>query len=128
MDGAQNSRVFLRLMQQRHENSFSFTWDFFGKTPPFHIQRIPSQLQERYSFIMSSRRRRHIEEPEDESEDDGPIEEEEDNDSNAVDVKQDPEFSGEDDPVGKYRPGSIRRIKLKNFLTYERVEFSPGPR
>ena len=75
---------------------------------------------------MSSRRRRHIEEPEDEFEDDGPVEEEEENDSNAV--KQDPEFSGEDDPVGKYRPGSIRRIKLKNFLTYERVEFSPGPR
>ena len=30
--------------------------------------------------------------------------------------------------VGDYRPGSIRRIKLTNFLTYEAVDFCPGPR
>ena len=30
--------------------------------------------------------------------------------------------------VGDYRPGSIRRIKLTNFLTYDAVEFCPGPR
>jgi len=27
-----------------------------------------------------------------------------------------------------YKPGSIRRVKLKNFLTYSDVEFCPGPR
>jgi len=27
-----------------------------------------------------------------------------------------------------YKPGSITRIKLQNFLTYAQVEFSPGPR
>jgi hypothetical protein len=30
--------------------------------------------------------------------------------------------------VGDYKHGSIRRIKLHNFLTYSDVEFSPGPR
>jgi hypothetical protein len=30
--------------------------------------------------------------------------------------------------VGDYKPGSIRRIKLHNFLTYRDVEFCPGPR
>jgi len=30
--------------------------------------------------------------------------------------------------VGDYKPGSIKRIKLKNFLTYADVEFQPGPR
>jgi hypothetical protein len=28
----------------------------------------------------------------------------------------------------EYKPGSIRRIKLKNFLTYNDVEFRPGAR
>jgi len=27
-----------------------------------------------------------------------------------------------------YKPGSIKRVKLKNFLTYDAVEFFPGPR
>ncbi len=27
-----------------------------------------------------------------------------------------------------YKPGSIKRVKLKNFLTYDAVEFWPGPR
>ena len=27
-----------------------------------------------------------------------------------------------------YKPGSIKRVKLKNFLTYDAVEFTPGPR
>jgi len=30
--------------------------------------------------------------------------------------------------VGDYKHGSIRRVKLSNFLTYSDVEFSPGPR
>ena len=30
--------------------------------------------------------------------------------------------------VGAYKPGSIQRIKLRNFLTYQDVEFKPGPR
>lgn len=30
--------------------------------------------------------------------------------------------------VGDYKPGSITRIKLHNFLTYQDVEFKPGPR
>lgn len=30
--------------------------------------------------------------------------------------------------VGDYKHGSIRRIRLTNFLTYAHVEFSPGPR
>lgn len=30
--------------------------------------------------------------------------------------------------VGVFRSGSIRRIKLENFLTYDAVEFEPGPR
>lgn len=30
--------------------------------------------------------------------------------------------------VGGYKPGSIKRVKLTNFLTYENVEFCPGPR
>mmetsp|Transcript_26638 Transcript_26638/g.55195 ORF Transcript_26638/g.55195 Transcript_26638/m.55195 type:complete len:1127 (+) Transcript_26638:256-3636(+) len=28
----------------------------------------------------------------------------------------------------RYKPGSIKRVKLKNFLTYDAVEFYPGPR
>jgi len=27
-----------------------------------------------------------------------------------------------------FKPGSIKRVKLKNFLTYDAVEFMPGPR
>ena len=27
-----------------------------------------------------------------------------------------------------YKPGSIKRVKLTNFLTYDAVEFFPGPR
>ena len=37
----------------------------------------------------------------------------------------------ENDPlnvVGTYKHGSIRRIKLHNFLTYTDVECRPGPR
>lgn len=30
--------------------------------------------------------------------------------------------------IGGYKPGSIRRIKLKNFLTHSHVDFCPGPR
>jgi hypothetical protein len=30
--------------------------------------------------------------------------------------------------VGLHKPGSIKRIKLHNFLTYADVEFEPGPR
>lgn len=33
-----------------------------------------------------------------------------------------------DPEVGTYKPGSVTNIKLKNFLTYEKVEFTPGPR
>jgi hypothetical protein len=33
-----------------------------------------------------------------------------------------------DDLVGDYRPGSIQRVKLHNFLTHSNVEFKPGPR
>ena len=33
-----------------------------------------------------------------------------------------------DDAVGDYRPGSIQRVKLQNFLTHGNVEFKPGPR
>lgn len=32
------------------------------------------------------------------------------------------------DTIGDYRPGSIRRVKLQNFLTHGNVEFKPGPR
>lgn len=27
-----------------------------------------------------------------------------------------------------YKAGSIKRVKLNNFLTYDAVEFFPGPR
>jgi hypothetical protein len=30
--------------------------------------------------------------------------------------------------IGDYRPGSIQRVKLQNFLTHSNVEFRPGPR
>ena len=30
--------------------------------------------------------------------------------------------------VGDYKHGSIRRVTLKNFLTYSDVDFVPGPR
>jgi hypothetical protein len=30
--------------------------------------------------------------------------------------------------IGDYRPGSIQRVKLHNFLTHSDVEFRPGPR
>lgn len=30
--------------------------------------------------------------------------------------------------VGLHKPGSIKRVKMKNFLTYESVEFTCGPR
>ena len=33
-----------------------------------------------------------------------------------------------DDVIGDYRPGSIQRLKLQNFLTHGNVEFKPGPR
>ena len=36
--------------------------------------------------------------------------------------------SGVDNAVGDYKPGSITKIRLKNFLTYKLVEFEPGPR
>lgn len=28
----------------------------------------------------------------------------------------------------EYKPGSIKRVKLNNFLTYDAVEFFPGAR
>jgi hypothetical protein len=34
----------------------------------------------------------------------------------------------EDENVGRHRPGSIKRIKLHNFLTHGDIEFWPGPR
>jgi hypothetical protein len=34
----------------------------------------------------------------------------------------------DDDVIGDYRPGSIQRVKLQNFLTHGNVEFKPGPR
>jgi hypothetical protein len=30
--------------------------------------------------------------------------------------------------VGLHKPGSIKRVKMKNFLTYDSVEFTCGPR
>jgi hypothetical protein len=33
-----------------------------------------------------------------------------------------------DERLKRYKPGSILRVKLKNFLTYAEVEFNPGPR
>ena len=36
--------------------------------------------------------------------------------------------NNDDDVIGDYRPGSIRRVKLQNFLTHGNVEFKPGPR
>ena len=33
-----------------------------------------------------------------------------------------------DEVVGDYKPGSVTKIKLENFLTYGHVEFEPGPR
>ena len=34
----------------------------------------------------------------------------------------------DDNVIGDYRPGSIQRVKLQNFLTHGNVEFKPGPR
>lgn len=34
----------------------------------------------------------------------------------------------DNDVIGDYRPGSIQRVKLHNFLTHANVEFKPGPR
>ena len=36
----------------------------------------------------------------------------------------------EEEPAAEslYKPGSISRVKLHNFLTYNEVEFFPGPR
>ena len=39
-----------------------------------------------------------------------------------------PDDDDHDDMSRFYKPGSIRRIRLKDFLTYSEVEFSPGPR
>lgn len=36
--------------------------------------------------------------------------------------------ANDDDAIGDYRPGSIQRVKLQNFLTHGNVEFKPGPR
>ena len=33
-----------------------------------------------------------------------------------------------DERAAAYKPGSIVRVRLKNFLTYADVEFKPGPR
>ena len=30
--------------------------------------------------------------------------------------------------VGEYKPGSILRVKMVNFLTYKEAEVCPGPR
>lgn len=31
----------------------------------------------------------------------------------------------QDERATHYKPGSIKRVKLKNFLTYDAVEFTP---
>lgn len=49
-------------------------------------------------------------------------EEEEDSNDNLRTVSRD----STEEQV--YKPGSIRRVRLKNFLTYNNVEFQPGPR
>ena len=36
--------------------------------------------------------------------------------------------ASDDNVIGDYRPGSIQRVKLQNFLTHGNVEFKPGPR
>lgn len=43
--------------------------------------------------------------------------------SAVVDDRPSPE-----DILAEYKPGSIRNVRLKNFLTYDNVEFQPGPR
>jgi len=49
----------------------------------------------------------------------------------VLEVEEDDDDLVEDveiDPVGTYKPGSIKRIKLTNFLTYGDVVVRPGPR
>ena len=36
--------------------------------------------------------------------------------------------SGDQEPKLEYPHGSVVRIKMRNFLTYDDVEFRPGPR
>merc|ERR1740139_1876050 len=38
---------------------------------------------------------------------------------------KDPSKAG---PTRIFKPGSVKRVKLQNFLTYAQVEFFPGPR
>jgi hypothetical protein len=71
----------------------------------------------------------------DEEENDEHEEEVEENelDGDDEDEEEEVEFEEPSDEdllkiVGDYKHGSIRRIKLHNFLTYSDVEFSPGPR
>jgi hypothetical protein len=74
----------------------------------------------------------HDEEENDEHEEE--VEENElDGDDEDEDEEEEVEFEEPSDEdllkiVGDYKHGSIRRIKLHNFLTYSDVEFSPGPR
>lgn len=44
------------------------------------------------------------------------------------DQEQIEQMASQLETVGDYKHGSIKRIKLKRFLTYSAVEFSPGPR
>lgn len=39
-----------------------------------------------------------------------------------------PSRPGEEERLASYKPGSIRHVRLMNFLTYSDVEFNPGPR
>lgn len=39
-----------------------------------------------------------------------------------------PSQPGEEERLASYKPGSIRHVRLMNFLTYSDVEFNPGPR
>ena len=42
--------------------------------------------------------------------------------------KQDKDVESNSNVHSLYKPGSITRVKLQNFLTYHEVEFFPGPR
>mmetsp|Transcript_97 Transcript_97/g.411 ORF Transcript_97/g.411 Transcript_97/m.411 type:complete len:1168 (-) Transcript_97:119-3622(-) len=83
--------------------------------------------------MSSRRRRRQVAEEEEEEE---PEEEQLSADERADNEEEDDGFDEDLDEdeknyqraVGGFRPGSIRRIKLENFLTYSEAEFCPGPR
>ncbi|OCF43921.1 hypothetical protein I317_02191 [Kwoniella heveanensis CBS 569] len=56
--------------------------------------------------------------------DEGDMEGEEDGELNGGNVRYRPEYERGDDG---YVAGSITRIKMTNFMTYDHVEFNPGP-